>query len=197
MLTPIEIQSRVFKSVGLGYDKKDVDSFMKEIVESYEALYREKMELMDKINVLNSGIQNYKAMEKTMQKALVLAQKTADDTQETAMRNAHVIEKEALAKADLIVNDARRSLEQIHQKTILLAQQYEKYKLQFKSLAAAQVELLESESFQFHIMELPKTEIPKTEQEAPKPLEMPVQKTVSEETLPKIDISFTNAASQE
>lgn len=197
MLTPIEIQSRVFKSVGLGYDKKDVDSFMKEIVESYESLYREKMELMDKINVLNNGIQNYKAMEKTMQKALVLAQKTADDTQETAMRNAHVIEKEALAKADLIVNDARRSLEQIHQKTVFLAQQYEKYKLQFKSLAAAQMELLESESFQFHVMELPKTEISKTEQELPKTLQTSVQKTVSEEALPKIDISFTNAASQE
>ncbi len=189
MLTPIEIQSRVFKSVGLGYDKKDVDSFMKEIVESYETLYREKMELMDKINVLNSGIQNYKAMEKTMQKALVLAQKTADDTQEAAMRNAHAIEKEALAKADLIVSDAKHSLEQIHQKTVLLSQQYEKYKLQFKNLAAAQIELLESESFQFHVMEFPKVE-----QEVPKSPEVSVKKVTEEEILPKIDISFTNVA---
>ena len=28
MLTPVEIQSKTFKSGGLGYDKKDVDAFM-------------------------------------------------------------------------------------------------------------------------------------------------------------------------
>ena len=60
MLTPVEIQNRVFKSGGLGYDKKDVDSFMKEIVISYELLYREKMEMADKLNVLNDALQNYK-----------------------------------------------------------------------------------------------------------------------------------------
>ena len=68
MLTPVEIQNRVFKSGGLGYYKKDVDSFMKEIVDSYELLYREKMELSDKVNVLNDALQNYKTIEKTMQK---------------------------------------------------------------------------------------------------------------------------------
>jgi DivIVA domain-containing protein len=71
MLTPVEIQNRAFKSGGLGYDKKDVDSFMKEIVDSYEILYREKMELTDKVNVLNEALQNYKTIEKTMQKALI------------------------------------------------------------------------------------------------------------------------------
>ena len=76
MLTPVEIQNRVFKSGGLGYDKKDVDSFMKEIVVSYELLYREKMEMADKVNVLNDALQNYKSIEKTLQKALILAQKT-------------------------------------------------------------------------------------------------------------------------
>lgn len=192
MLTPIEIQSRVFKSGGLGYDKKDVDAFMKEIVESYEMLYREKMELMDKVNVLNAGIQNYKTMEKTMQKALVLAQKTADDTQEAALRNAHAIEKEAMTKAEIMISDAHRELELIHQKTVQLGQQYEKYKLQFKNLAAAQIELLETESFQFHVMELPKvdtgTAVSKGSQE---------NSNTPEPVLPKIDISFTNVAEQQ
>ena len=142
MLTPVEIQNRVFKSGGLGYDKKDVDAFMKEIVDSYELLYREKMELTDKVNVLNDALQNYKTIEKTMQKALMLAQKTAEETQETALRNAHAIEKEAMTKSEIIVSDAKHELERIHQKTVQLCQQYEKYKLQFKNLAAAQIELL-------------------------------------------------------
>lgn len=191
MLTPVEIQNRVFKSGGLGYDKKDVDSFMKEIVDSYELLYREKMELADKVNVLNDALQNYKTIEKTMQKALMLAQKTAEETQETALRNAHAIEKEAMTKSEIIVSDAKRELERIHQKTVQLCQQYEKYKLQFKNLAAAQIELLETESFQIHMMDLPTVEL-----DSFKPEE--VQETapeLTEEDLPKIDISFTNVAS--
>ena len=196
MLTPVEIQNRVFKSGGLGYDKKDVDSFMKEIVDSYEMLYREKMELMDRVNVLNDGLQNYKTIEKTMQKALLLAQKTADETQETALRNAHAIEKEAMTKADMIISDAKRELERIHQKTVQLCQQYEKYKVQFKNLAAAQIELLETESFQVHVMELPKVELEtpkKAAQTQNQTQNKPQEET--EEELPKIDINFTNVAS--
>ena len=191
MLTPVEIQNRVFKSGGLGYDKKDVDVFMKEIVDSYEALYREKMELNDKVNVLNEGLQYYKSIEKTMQKALVLAQKTAEETQENAMRTAHNIEKEALTKADILISDAKRELERIHQKTIQLAQQYEKYKLQFKNLAAAQIELLETESYQIHVMDMPKVELPETtEKEAPK------KKSKKTEETPQGEFNFVNVAEE-
>lgn len=192
MLTPVEIQNRVLKSGGLGYDKKDVDSFLKEIVDSYEILYREKMELTDKVNVLNDALQNYKTIEKTMQKALLLAQKTAEETQETALRNAHAIEKEAMTKSEIIVSDARHELERIHQKTVQLCQQYEKYKLQFKNLAAAQIELLETESFQIHMMELPKVELQTTMSQAAPAEEEPEAEEVE---LPKIDINFTNVAS--
>lgn len=192
MLTPVEIQNRVLKSGGLGYDKKDVDSFLKEIVDSYEILYREKMELTDKVSVLNDALQNYKTIEKTMQKALLLAQKTAEETQETALRNAHAIEKEAMTKSEIIVSDARHELELIHQKTIQLCQQYEKYKLQFKNLAAAQIELLETESFQIHVMELPKVELQTTIKQQALTEEEPEAEDME---LPKIDISFTNVAS--
>ncbi|MBQ6024627.1 MAG: DivIVA domain-containing protein, partial [Lachnospiraceae bacterium] len=82
MLTPVEIQAKTFKSGGLGYDKKDVESFMREVTRSYEILYRENMELKDKVAVLNEGIQYYKSIEKTLQKALVLAEKTAETTKE-------------------------------------------------------------------------------------------------------------------
>lgn len=191
MLTPVEIQNKVFKSGGLGYDKKEVDTFMQEIINSYEILYREKVELTDKVNVLNEAVQNYKTIEKTMQKALILAQKTAEDTQEAASKKAHAIEKEAMTKAELLVGDAKREFELVHQRTIQLLQQYEKYKLQFKNLAAAQIELLETESFQISIMETPKIEV-EANVEVPKQ----VEETLEQEELPKIDINFTNVASE-
>lgn len=153
MLTPIEIERKVLKT-GIGYEKKDVDVFLKEIYDDYERLYKENVELTDKINTLSEGIQYYKSIEKTLQKALVLAQRTADDTKEAAGKQALAIEKEARAKAELIVADAHRDLELLHTKTVNLLQQYDLYKAEFKKLAAAQLELIESDSFQIKVANL-------------------------------------------
>ena len=117
-------------------------------------MYKENVELSDKINVLSEGIQYYKTIEKTLQKALVLAQRTSDETKEAAEREARAIEQEARAKAELILADAQRDLDLLHAKTVNLVQQYELYKAQFKQLAAAQLEVLSSESFQIHVANL-------------------------------------------
>ncbi len=147
MITPIEIQNKSFKSGGLGYDKKDVDHFMKELLENYEVLYREKMEMNDRINVLNDGLQYYKTIEKTLQKALILAERTAEETKSNAMKNAQLIEQEAISKANVILADARNELEKIRKQTTELIRQYDMYKARIKSLANAQMELLDSQSF--------------------------------------------------
>ncbi|MGB8455067.1 MAG: DivIVA domain-containing protein [Anaerocolumna sp.] len=153
MITPIELQSKTFKN-GIGYDKKDVDNFLNELLIGYETLYKEKMELSDKINTLNEGLNYYKTIEKTLQKALVLAEQTAEDTKEAARRQAKAIETDARGKAQLIMADASNEFNHLQQQTIQLIRQYEAYKAQFKHLAAAQCELLESESFQIHIANL-------------------------------------------
>ena len=154
MITPIEIQSKTFKSGGLGYDKKDVDGFMREVLKNYETLYRENMELNDKISVLTEGINYYKTIEKTLQKALVLAEKTAEDTKNAALQVAKNIENEAITKSQLIVADAKNELEHIHNQTVQMIQQYEKYKAQFKNLAKVQMEMLESEAFEINVARL-------------------------------------------
>lgn len=154
MITPVEIQNKVFKSGSFGYDKKDVDNFMQQILENYEELYREKMEMKDRINVLNEGLQYYKTIEKTLQKALVLAERTAEETKGNAIKNAQVIEQEAVSKANVILQDARRELEQIRRQATELVRQYDMYKAKFKSLAAAQTELLDSQSFSIRLEEL-------------------------------------------
>ena len=42
----------------------------------------------------------------------------------------------------------------MHNKTIALTQQYEKYKLQFKNLAKAQIEMLETDAFSINVARL-------------------------------------------
>ena len=40
MLTPIDIQGKVFKSGGMGYNKQDVDLFFSTVAADYETLYK-------------------------------------------------------------------------------------------------------------------------------------------------------------
>lgn len=148
MFTPIEIQNTVLKG-GMGYNKKDTDAFIQAVLKDYEALYKENLELKDKLSVLSEGIQYYKNMETTLQKALVLAEKTSEETQANAIKKASAIEKEADAKAKLLLADAKNELSRIQAQTTTLYQEYEKFKSQYKRLINSQLDLLESESFQY------------------------------------------------
>lgn len=153
MLTPIDIQNKVLKT-GMGYNKKDVDDFIIDIMQNYEALYKQNVELKEKIATLSEGIQYYKTIETTLQKALVLAEKTAKETKDAAIQKAEAMEKEARVKANIIIADARNDLETIRTQTINLIQNYESFRLQFKKIASTQMELVESESFQIYAPDL-------------------------------------------
>lgn len=154
MLTPIDVQAKTFKS-GMGYSKADVDSFLTNLYTDYETLYRENMELKDKVGLLGESLNRYKDIEKSLQKALVLAETTSEETIASAKTNAAVIEQEAHVKAEAIVADAKQELENIRSMTVELLQKYEAYRSQYKALAASQLELLESDAF---IIELAKVE---------------------------------------
>jgi cell division initiation protein len=163
MITPIELQSKNFKS-GIGYDKKDVDNYILELQKNYEAMYKENMELNDKIKTLNEGINYYKSIEKTLQKALILAEQAAEDTKEAARKKAKAIEDEANGKASLIISESYKEVVCLKQQALKLVQQYESYRAQFKHLAAAQAEILESEAFSLHMDDMDSfRDIPKEE----------------------------------
>lgn len=153
MITPIELHNKQHKT-GRGYNKKEMDIFLDEVLSNYETLYKENAELKEKITQLSDGIQYYKAMETTLQKALVLAEKTSKDTIESANAKAEVIEKEAHLKADTIVNNAISKREEIKKECISLLQQYKQFKAQFKQIAQKQIELLDGNFYEIYSKDL-------------------------------------------
>lgn len=150
MLTPIDVQAKTFKS-GMGYSKPDVDSFLTNLYSDYETLYRDNLELKNKVGLLTDSLNRYKDIEKSLQKALVLAETTSEETIASAKTNAAVIEQEARVKAEAIVADAKKELENLHSTTLKLLQRYEAYKVQYKALATAQFELINSEAFNIEL----------------------------------------------
>lgn len=180
MLSSEEISADHIKSGFGGYNKKATREYLDGLREEYDSLYKENVELKDKLSVLSEGVQYYKNMEKSLQKALVLAERTTSETihaaemkamamekeakskaevlTKEAQMKAATFEKEAALKADAMIRDAKQQadvaisqgneeLRRVHSQIMTLIQQYEQYKSQYKQLALAQMNVLESEAY--------------------------------------------------
>ncbi len=146
MLTPVDIQQKRFH-VGLGYDKKDVNTFFEEVCKSYEELYRSNADLKDRVITLTEGLQNYKSKEAALEKSLMLAEKDSEDTKSRANKEAKNIKSEAKAQAQSILQDAEARLEEIKAEVALLETQYAAYKTNFCNLMKRQFEFMKEEDF--------------------------------------------------
>lgn len=147
MLSPIDIQNKEFRKAKIGgYHMEEVNDFLDEILESYQVLTKENIELKDKIEMLNGNIQYYRSMEATIQNALVLAEKTAQDTKSLAYEKADQIKKDAYQKAEVIVEEAKNEVYQWNQQLDELKKQYQTIKLQIRQLLQGQLEYLEQQA---------------------------------------------------
>jgi len=144
MLTPVDITNRVFKG-GIGYDKKDVEAFMLELSTDYRELYSSNVELNDKIATLNESLQHYRSIEDSMQKALTLSEKTAEETVDAANDRARQISTEAEIKAETMLADAKAELQQTKDEIYRLQKQYELFKSQFTKLMDAHKKVMDGE----------------------------------------------------
>lgn len=144
MLTPVDLQNKVFKG-GIGFDKKDVETFMNEITSDYSMLYRSNVELNDKVNTLSESLQHYKSIEDSMQKALTISEKTSEETINAANDKARQITTEAELKAEALLADSKKELEDIKNEIYRLKQQEQIFKNQFGKILRAELRLLDGE----------------------------------------------------
>ena len=107
MLSPMDLKNRqVNVKKKRYYDKEEMDEYLELIFENYKELYNENQELNKNVKTLSDGVQYYRSIETTMQKALVLAEKTAKETKDAAQLKAEAMEKDAAQKAEKIVCQA-------------------------------------------------------------------------------------------
>ena len=102
MLTPQEVSEHAFAKASFGgYNMAMVDEFLDILTVDYTALYKENATLKAKMKVLVEKVEEYRSTEDAMRKALLTAQKMADDLVAEAeqKRNKLLQSAEADAKA--------------------------------------------------------------------------------------------------
>lgn len=134
MLTPVDIENKVFKKAKIGgYDIDDVEDFLERVIEDYETLYKksneepqevkkvtktdisagtemislENTELKEKIKKLESKIDYYKNLEEGINTTIENAQDESEKILADAKAEAEKIKEEAIKEADSIRANAR------------------------------------------------------------------------------------------
>ena len=143
MITPLDIENKKFaKQMMNGYNVDEVDDFLDELTLDYGKLYKENAELKAQREELDDNVGKYKNIENTIQSTLIMAQKTADEVQEVAKKQAEQIIKDAEFQA-------KNSVEELNTQILLkqkeledLKKQFDVYKAKMESLLISQLELL-------------------------------------------------------
>lgn len=169
MLTPLDIQNKDFKKSFRGYDIKCVDIFLDEIIEDYEKIYKENIELKDKVNLFSDQIRQYNTLEETLKNTLIVAQTTAEEVISSARAKSQNITDEAEMSGEKIIELAKERVRDIKLEYEFLQKEMFSFKTRYQTFIEAQ--LLSLDRFHKEVEERTFTNIKEDEYEISKIIE--------------------------
>ncbi len=114
MLKPNELKEKEFElSVLGGYKREDVDAFFAEVTSNYEKIFEENAELVQKLKVCVSKIEDYQKDEQFLKSAIINAEKLNENTLKKIEEREKAVEQTAKEKADSIIAQAKSEAENI------------------------------------------------------------------------------------
>jgi cell division initiation protein len=108
---PVELRHVRFKRSLLGYRRSAVHHLLEEVADSFEAVWRERAELVDRVEQLEADLAKQQEVEGLLRTTLVSAERAATDVRDQAKREASSLLEEAHAEARTITREARASRE--------------------------------------------------------------------------------------
>ncbi len=139
MITPLDIQNKEFRKTLYGYNAKSVDEFLDEIVEDYERIYKENIELKDKVAILTDQIRQFNTLQETLKDTLVVAQTTADEVTTSARSKANLIIEEAELNGKVILDNVKDDLRRLNNEYDQLKKELFMFKTRYRAFIQSQL----------------------------------------------------------
>ena len=143
MITPIEIQNKEFRRTFRGYNEEEVDEFLKIITDDFQSLYRENMDLQEKVKLYQEQVSRYKSIEDTLNATLITAQSAAEDTCSAANKKAKIIVEEAQLQSKHIIDEANNRILELKKEYDDLVREFKVFRNKFKSLIKDQMDTID------------------------------------------------------
>lgn len=142
-----------FNIVKRGYDPEEVNSFLDKIIAKVDAMVEESKDNSNKLaelnklenenNLLKEKLARYEKMEGTLQKAIVMAEKTSEQIKYNANHESEAIIEDAKGKANRIINEALLKAEKAENEANMLKRNINIFKRRIKDIINAQMEVVD------------------------------------------------------
>jgi cell division initiation protein len=142
-LTPVDILHTQFKTVIRGYNKNQVDEFLRAAGESLEAALRDKADLQHKVDALQDEVDQVRQIKTALTDALTVAQQSADELRANAHKQAELILQEAEQSRVRLVADVQAEAEKCRTEIALLQATRDRFETELRSMLAGYTEWLE------------------------------------------------------
>ena len=130
MITPNDIETKVFSYSVRGYNKREVDEFLDQIMIDYQALLDQNAKMLERVHVLQKQVTESKDPAKMTRDA----KRLMNDISASAEQKAEIIIKNAKHDAENIVRNAKNSTSQADEDAERLRRKVEKFKLRYKQM---------------------------------------------------------------
>src|ERR671935_3340712 len=111
--TPVEIRPARLRRGVLGYRRRHTDRVLGDVADSFEEVWRERADLADRVEQLESELVRYRELEQLLRTTLMSAERAAHELKDAAKREAETIVAEAQAEARSITREARAEREHL------------------------------------------------------------------------------------
>lgn len=135
-----------------GYDPVEVNAFVDQVIGQVEKMVSEGKQKDAKINELKSlevenknlreKLAQYERMENTLNKAILMAQKTSEQIKLNAIKESETILEDAKRNASRIVNESLLRAEKTEMEANMLKRNINIFKRRLRSIIEAQLEMV-------------------------------------------------------
>lgn len=112
-LSPAEIRHAELRRGLFGYRRTSVDELLESVVDSFEQVWRERADLVDRVEQLDGELVRYRELETLLRATLVSAERASHELRAQARKEAELIVGEARTEARGIVREARAERERL------------------------------------------------------------------------------------
>lgn len=112
-MSPAEVRHQHLRRGVLGFKRRAVKELLDHIADSFEVVWRERAELADRVEQLESDLARHVELEGLLRSTLISAERAAQEQRERARREADTIIGEAHAEARTVTREARGEKERL------------------------------------------------------------------------------------
>lgn len=138
-LTPLDIHHKEFGRSLRGYNEEQVDQFLDEVADEFERLFKENIDLSERLEAANQRVAGYQSMEATLNNTLVSAQRSAEDIVAKAGVESDTMLRDAELKSKEIIHNALQKRQVVANELIRIKQAEEEYRNRYKALLDSQI----------------------------------------------------------